>query len=110
MKLLFDQNLSPALVQVLSDVFPQSQHVSRLGLDRVQDREVWEYARDHGYTLVSKDSDFHDLSVLYGAPPKVVWIRRGNCSTKQIELILRNKFENIKSLIDNPESSYLVIL
>lgn len=97
-------------MQVLSDVFPQSQHVSRLGLDRVQDREVWEYARDHGYTLVSKDSDFHDLSVLYGAPPKVVWIRRGNCSTKQIELILRNKFENIKSLIDNPESSYLVIL
>jgi predicted nuclease of predicted toxin-antitoxin system len=97
-------------VQVLADVFPHSQHVARLGLDRVQDHEVWEYARDHGYTLVSKDSDFHDLSVLYGAPPKVVWIRRGNCSTKQIELILRNKHENIKSLIDSPESSYLVIL
>ena len=110
MKLLFDQNLSPALVQVLADVFPQSQHVARLGLDRVQDHEVWAYARDNGYTLVSKDSDFHDLSVLYGAPPKVVWIRRGNCSTKQIELILRNKFEYIKSLVDDLESTYLVIL
>ncbi len=110
MKLLFDQNLSPVLVKVLADVFPQSQHVARLGLDRVQDHEVWEYAREHDYTLVSKDSDFHDLSVLYGAPPKVVWIRRGNCSTKQIELILRNKHENIKTLIYSPESSYLVIL
>ena len=97
-------------MQVLADEFPQSQHVARLGLDRVQDHEVWEYARDHGYTLVSKDSDFHDLSVLYGAPPKVVWIRRGNCSTRQIELILRNKFENIKSLVGDSESTYLVIL
>jgi predicted nuclease of predicted toxin-antitoxin system len=72
LKLLLVQNLSTALVQVLSDVFPQSQHVARLGLDRVQDRGVWEYARDNGYILVSKDSDFHDLSVLYGAPPKIV--------------------------------------
>jgi predicted nuclease of predicted toxin-antitoxin system len=110
LKLLFDQNLAPSLVQVLADVFPQSNHVARIGLDRVPDREVWQYARDHDYTLVSKDSDFHELSLLYGSPPKVVWIRRGNCSTRQIELILRNRFENIQSLLASPESTYLVIL
>ncbi len=110
MKLLFDQNLAPSLVSALADIFPQSKHVARIGLDAVPDREVWEYAREHNYTLVSKDSDFHELSLLYGSPPKVVWIRRGNCTTKQIEFILRNKLENIRSLVDNPESTYLVVL
>ncbi|MHB9117404.1 MAG: DUF5615 family PIN-like protein [Burkholderiales bacterium] len=58
----------------------------------------------------AKDSDFHELSLLHGSPPKVVWIRRGNCTTQQIEFILRNKREDIQSLMDNPESTYLVIL
>lgn len=110
MKLLFDENLAPSLVPALADIFPQSKHVSRIGLGSVPDREVWEYAREHDYTLVSKDSDFHEISLLYGSPPKVVWIRRGNCTTKQIEFILRNKLEDIRSLMDNPESIYLVIL
>ena len=110
MKLLFDENLAPSLVSVLADIFPQSEHVARIGLGAAPDREVWEYAREHLYTLVSKDSDFHELSLLYGSPPKVIWIRRGNCTTGQIELILRNKLEDIRSLVDNPESTYLVIL
>jgi predicted nuclease of predicted toxin-antitoxin system len=110
LKLLFDENLAPSLALILADIFPQSQHVARIGLGAVSDREVWEYAKAHHYTLVSKDSDFHELSLLYGSPPKVVWIRRGNCSTKQIELILRNKQEDIRSLVDNREAAYLVIL
>ena len=110
MKLLFDENLAPSLVLGLADVFPQSEHVASIGLGASSDREVWEYARKHGYKLVSKDSDFHELSLLYGSPPKVVWIRRGNCSTRQIELILRNKQEDIRSLMNNTETTYLVIL
>lgn len=110
MKLLFDENLAPSLVVALADIFPQSAHVARIELGAVPDRDVWEYAREHQYTLVSKDSDFHELSLLYGSPPKVVWIRRGNCTTRQIEFILRNKQEDIRSLMDNPESTYLVIL
>jgi len=110
LKLLFDENLAPSLVLALADIFPQSEHVARVGLGALPDRDVWEYARGHHYTLVSKDSDFHELSLLYGSPPKVVWIRRGNCTTRQIEFILRNKREDIQSLMDNPESTYLVIL
>lgn len=110
MKLLFDENLAPSLVPALADVFPQSSHVANIGLGAALDREVWEYAREHNYTLVSKDSDFHELSLLRGYPPKVVWIRRGNCTNKQIEFILRNKLKDIRSLLDNPESTYLVIL
>ncbi|MGO8754438.1 MAG: DUF5615 family PIN-like protein [Gallionellaceae bacterium] len=110
MKLLFDENLAPSLVLGLADIFPQSEHVARIGLGAATDREVWEYAGEHNYILVSKDSDFHELSLLYGAPPKIVWIRHGNCTTKQIEFILRNKLEDIRTLVDNPESTYLVIL
>lgn len=110
MKLLFDENLAPSLALALADIFPQSTHVARIGLGAAQDREVWEYARAQHYTLVSKDSDFHELSLLFGSPPKVVWIRRGNCTTRQIEIMLRNKAENIRSLIDNSEFTYLVIL
>ena len=110
MKLLFDENLAPSLVVALADIFPHSAHVARIKLGAASDREVWEFAREHHYTLVSKDSDFHELSLLYGSPPKVVWGRRGNCTTRQIEFILRNQQEGIRSLVDSPESTYLVIL
>ena len=110
MKLLFDENLSPKLVDALADLYPQSAHVDRIGLGGATDTVVWEYAKRHGFTLVSKDSDFHERSILNGYPPKVVWIRRGNCTNRQIELILRNKVANIRALVENLELAYLIIL
>lgn len=98
MKLLFDQNLSPRLVHVLADLFPESNHVYALALDHAQDHEIYEYARQQGFTLVTKDADFSDLNVLRGSPPKVVWIRRGNCSTSMIEDILRRRNQEIAAL------------
>ena len=74
MKLLFDENLSPRLVPALADLFPESAHVDRLSMGGEPDPVIWEYAKRHGYVLVSKDSDFHERSLLYGHPPKVVWI------------------------------------
>ena len=72
MKLLFDQNLSPRLVANLADHYPNSAHVVTHALDHALDETVWTFAREHGYTLVTKDSDFHELSLLRGAPPKVI--------------------------------------
>ncbi len=66
MNLLFDQNLSRSLVVRLRDVFPDSEHVAALGLDTATDREIWDYAREHGYLIASKDSDFRQLAFLYG--------------------------------------------
>lgn len=110
MKLLYDENLSPKLVMALNDVFPDSAHVDRVGLGGASDREVWEYARDNGYTLISKDSDFQEMSLLHGYPPKVIWLKRGNCTNKQIELILRNKSAQIAELLDDPEAALLLLL
>ena len=109
MKLLFDQNLSPRLVTRLADHFPDSAHVATHALDHALDEAVWIFAREHGYTLVTKDSDFHEMSLLRGAPPKVVWIRRGNCSTLQIEAILRKHFPDIQSLLESPEAEFLLL-
>lgn len=95
MKLLLDQNLSPRLVSRLADLYPESQHVSFLGLDQADDRAVWEYANQNDFIVVTRDSDFSELSILRGFPPKVVWIRRGNCSTRQIEEILRSHYQVI---------------
>ena len=86
MKLLFDHNLSYKLVGRLADLFPDSEHVRNVNLHEADDRTVWEYARANGFAIVSKDEDFHQLSFLYGAPPKVVWVRLGNCTTADIEI------------------------
>lgn len=98
MKLHFDQNLSPQLVLSLADLFPDSNHVYAINLDRAQDSEVYEYARREGFTLVTEDADFGDLNVLRGFPPKVVWIRLGNCSTATIGDILRRHYDDVMIL------------
>jgi predicted nuclease of predicted toxin-antitoxin system len=110
MKLLFDENLSPRLVSALGDLFPGSAHVDRLGMGGEPDSVIWEYAKRLGFILVSKDSDFHERSLLCGHPPKVIWIRRGNCSVRHIELILRNKVADIERLNADDDLTYLILL
>ncbi|MHB1309844.1 MAG: DUF5615 family PIN-like protein, partial [Limisphaerales bacterium] len=82
-----DQNLSWRLVKALQPTFPESVHVLELGLDRAADADVWEYARTEGFVIVSKDSDFEQRSILHGHPPKCIWLRVGNCCTREIELL-----------------------
>jgi len=83
MKLLLDENLSPRLLAILADVFPNSAHVDRIGLGGATDQEVWQFAKDNDFVLTSKDSDFYEKSMLYGHPPKVIWVKRGNCTNRQ---------------------------
>jgi predicted nuclease of predicted toxin-antitoxin system len=73
-RLLFDEQLSEELVLILSDLFPDSLHIRLLGAGGAGDPIVWKLARDHGCVLVTKDEDFHRMSVLRGAPPKVIWL------------------------------------
>ena len=79
MKLLFDQNLSPRLVALLAEVFADSLHVRQAGLDRADDGAIWRFARDNGFAIATKGSDFQEHSQIAGSAPRVVWIRRGNC-------------------------------
>jgi len=81
MKLRFDENLPPALVGALPSSFPESQHVDRCGLGAKDDGVIWDYAKANGFVIVTNDSDFEERGVLRGAPPKVIWLRTGNCTT-----------------------------
>jgi predicted nuclease of predicted toxin-antitoxin system len=109
MKLLFDQNLSPRLVTKLADLFPGSLHVDPIGLGRVSDREVWAFAEQGGFIIVTKDVDFSELGLLLGYPPKVIWIRRKNCPTRDIEAILRHHYAAIELLIQDNSSGILTL-
>jgi predicted nuclease of predicted toxin-antitoxin system len=107
--LLFDQNLSPRLVGRLADLYPGSTHVSAIELGSAFDQQVWEYARANKQTIVTKDADFSELSLVYGFPPKVIWIRRGNCSTQEIENLLRQNQKAIAALNDDPNTGILIL-
>ncbi|ELS33574.1 MAG: DUF5615 family PIN-like protein [Pseudanabaena sp.] len=98
MKLLFDHNLSPRLVNRLANLFPESTHVYTLGMGQEDDLNIWKYALSNDFTIVTRDSDYNELLVLKGFPPKVIWIRRGNCSTNEIETMLRSHIEDIQLL------------
>ena len=110
MKLLFDQNLSPKLATQLADLSPQSLHVRSAALERADDLVVWRYALEHGFAIVTKDSDFQERSQIAGSAPRVVWIRRGNCSTQAIEDLLRRHAHDIVSLGERPDPAFLVLL
>lgn len=97
MKLLLDQNISRKLVKDLEDIFPDSNHVYLLDLQTATDEEVWEYARDNGFTIVTHDSDFNERSLIHGYPPKVIWFRIGNTSTRNIKRLLREHCQDILS-------------
>jgi predicted nuclease of predicted toxin-antitoxin system len=109
MKLLFDQNLSHRLAVALADVFPSSIHVRDLGLSRADDAAVWEFAKDGGYTIVSKDSDFHLRSFVEGYPPKIVWLQVGNCSTADIEVRLRRNADELTRFYLDSTSAVFII-
>jgi predicted nuclease of predicted toxin-antitoxin system len=109
MKLLFDQNASPKLVQLLADLFPDSLHVQSAGLDCAEDEQIWEFARQNGFAIVSKDADYHDLSILRGTPPKVIWLQLGNCTTAEVESTFRNAFQEFEAFEKDASVGTLVL-
>jgi predicted nuclease of predicted toxin-antitoxin system len=108
-KLLFDQNLSFKLCGELADLFPGSVQVRSIGLEKAQDREIWNYAKSHGFAIVSLDSDFSELAAVLGPPPHVIWLRVGNQSTSSIVALMRNKAEDISLCLRDATTACLEI-
>ena len=109
MRLLFDENLSARLVGALADQFPNSSHVNLVGLASATDLEIWVYAREHDFTVVSKDDDFRSLSLVNGAPPKVIWLRLGNGPTAEVARVLLENLETIRVFCADPELAFLAL-
>jgi predicted nuclease of predicted toxin-antitoxin system len=107
MRLLFDENLSHKLVRLLADLCPDSIHVREVGMQAADDTQVWDYARNNGLMIVSKDSDMHQRSFVFGYPPKVIWVRLGNCSTSDVEQLMRRHFAAIQAFYEDDYASFL---
>ena len=107
MKLLLDQNLSRKIVTQIEDVYPDSCHIASVLTETTSDRDIWLYAQEHGFAIATKDDDFEQRSILLGHPPKIIWIRLGNCKTNQIVSLLINSQKTILAFSDDFEKSIL---
>jgi len=108
MKLLPDQNLSSFLCNRLNDIFPEIEHVKSFNHQTSSDDVVWEFSKNNSFTIVTKDSDFNEIAIVNGFPPKVIWIKKGNCSTAVIENLLRDNLQRIINFIEDPENAILI--
>jgi predicted nuclease of predicted toxin-antitoxin system len=110
LKLLFDQNISPKIVINLEQFFSGSKQVLHVGLQDANDSVIFEFARRNEFTIVTFDSDFVDLSVVRGFPPKLIWLKTGNLTTKHISTLLQQNLDNIQTFLDASEEGILEIL
>lgn len=104
MKLLFDENLSHKVPSLIATSFPDSRHLRELGLKGRTDDEVWEYAKANGFAIISKDKDFYQRALLYGSPPKFVWLCLGNCSRHDLLNLIQRHEKDILAFETSVES------
>lgn len=110
MKLLFDQNISFRQLKKLDKYFPESKQVKELGLQNFWDRQIWAYAKENNFALVTFDSDFFDLANLFGHPPKIIWLRSGNSNTNELAELIISKSELILDFLSNPNYKELACI
>jgi predicted nuclease of predicted toxin-antitoxin system len=103
MKLLFDQNISFRITKLVNDFFPGCKHVSHCGLMGCEDPEIWQYAKLNNYAIVTFDSDFFEISLIKGHPPKIIWVRTGNLTTNEIASLLKRKQNAINSFLTSKD-------
>ena len=109
MKLLLDENLSDRIINRIIDLYPNSEHVKSLALTNTDDSVIWDYAKANDFVIVSKDADFHQRSLVYGHPPKFVYLRIGNSPTSKIIQILRENFNTIVQFGESETESILLL-
>jgi predicted nuclease of predicted toxin-antitoxin system len=110
MKLLFDQNISHRLISLIQDILPEARQVRQIGLENSSDKQIWEYAKEHNFTIVTFDGDFYDFSLVWGHPPKIIWIRTYNQTTKNVEEILRKHMNTLMDFQNDEDLACLEII
>jgi predicted nuclease of predicted toxin-antitoxin system len=106
-KILLDQNLSFKIKKEIKDVFSEVKHVSDTTLSDTDDLNIWRYAKINDFSIIKFDSDFIDISTIYGFPPKIIWLRMGNSTTVKVVQIIRNNQFLITEFLSNHENGCL---
>ncbi|HTB83136.1 MAG TPA: DUF5615 family PIN-like protein [Candidatus Sulfotelmatobacter sp.] len=109
MKLLFDHNLSHALVHRLADTFPGSTQTRLLNFSTADDLTIWQHAKENGFVVVTLDKDFSELALQRSTPPKIIWLRCGNSTVAEVERLLRANFADIQKFESHPDAEVLEI-
>lgn len=109
MKLLLDENLSRRIVPDLQDAFPGSSHVVMVGLEKADDRAVWDFAKLNDFVIVTKDDDFTALLSLLGYPPKVILLTLGNGPNSQVVEALKRTKELIEYTLASEDVGLVTI-
>ena len=109
MKLLFHENLSPKLPHLFAAQFPGSAHVRECALKGHTDEEIWDYASANGFTIISKDSDFSQRSLLSGTTAKVIWLRIGNCTREDLTALLHAHVQEIQAFVLDSTQCVLIL-
>lgn len=110
MKVLIDQNISFRIVPKISDLFPEVSHVKSLGLIDAKDFDIFMFARRENFqAIITQDEDFYAHLLEHGMPPKIIWIRTGNCSTPFLTEILHRNAETIFSFFKDENADCLEI-
>ena len=108
-RLLLDENLSERLIRAIEPKFPGTRHVRSLVLGGASDLAIWEHALENGFVLVTKDEDFIALSVLRGAPPKVIWLNIGNVGNTETAALLLLHAAAIARFAEHDDASFLAL-
>lgn len=103
MKLLFDQNISFRIISKIKSHFPEAKQVRQLGIENYSDIEIWKFAKENQFTIVTFDADFFDLSNLKGHPPKILWLRFGNTQTDFLADIIISNSSTFKDFITSQD-------
>jgi predicted nuclease of predicted toxin-antitoxin system len=97
------------VLSALTEDFSGSTHVVYLGMDHDDDLQIWDYAKDNNFVIVSKDRDFLQRSVLLGHPPKIVHLTIGNCPVSDIIELLLDNVSQLKVFHQHSSKSYLLL-
>lgn len=109
MKLLIDRMLSRRLEQFLETHYPGTEHADRTQKEDAEDAEIWEYARNNGFTILTKDADFLELAERQGWPPKLIKLNLGNCSNEEVTELLITRKQEIREFHANEERGLLLL-
>lgn len=110
MRLLFDQNISFRIISKIETNFPEAKQVRQLRIENYSDVEIWKFAKENEFTIVTFDADFFDLSNLKGHPPKIIWLRFGNTKTDFLADIINSRNSIIKDFISSDAYSEITCL
>ena len=106
MKLLLDENLSRRIVPFIQDGYPDSTQVALIGMEQAHSSN----AIDNGYVMTTKDADFYEMNLLYGSPPKIIWLKIGNQSKAATIKTLLNNYHVIERALFHDNNDHIEIL